>query len=168
MRRSTSVVAFAVLTLALGPKPAATQARPGLVSRLVWIAGCWEEAPRGGGHTTVEEQWMTPRAGAMIGMSRMVRGDTAMIEFERLRVFEHNGRAVFHAEPSDQPPADFETTRVSDTLVVFENAAHDFPQRVIYHKRGADSLLARIEGTTHGATRAVDYPYARVRCANQR
>ena len=35
---------------------------------------------------------------------------------------------------------------------------------VEFHKRGADSLLARIEGDVNGQARAVDFPSARVRC----
>ena len=106
---------------------------------------------------------MAPRGGQMIGMGRTVRGDS-VIEFEHLRIFARDGRAVYHAEPSGQTPADFTAATVGDTLVTFENTQHDFPQRVIYRKRGADSLLAWIEGTIGGRSRRVDFPYARVRC----
>jgi hypothetical protein len=112
----------------------------------------------------IEEHWMTPRAGFALGMSRTVRGDTMVTEFEQLRLFQRAGRAIFHAEPSGQTPTDFEAKAMSDTMVVFENATHDFPQRVIYRKRGADSLIARIEGTVNGQARGVDFPYARARC----
>ena len=107
---------------------------------------------------------MTPRAGLSLGVSRTVRADTMVTEFEQLRLFQRAGHAVYHAEPSGQSAADFEAKATSDTLVVFENAAHDFPQRIIYRKRGADSLVARIEGAMGGKSRAVDFAYARVRC----
>jgi hypothetical protein len=87
-----------------------------------------------------------------------------VVEFEQLRLFQRAGHAVYHAEPSGQTPTDFEAKSTSDTLVVFENAAHDFPQRVIYRKRGADSLIARIEGNMNGQARGIDFGYARVRC----
>lgn len=133
------------------------------VQKLSWFAGCWQrQAP--GGTSVVEEQWMAPRAGFALGISRTVRGDTAVTEFEQLRLFQRAGRAVYHAEPSGQPPADFEAQTTSDSLVVFENATHDFPQRIIYRKRGRDSLLARIEGTMRGQARGIDFPYARVPC----
>jgi hypothetical protein len=67
-------------------------------------------------------------------------------------------------QPFGQPPAEFIAASVSDTMVVFENPQHDFPQRVIYRKRGADSLIARIEGTMNGKSRGVDFPYAKGRC----
>jgi hypothetical protein len=48
--------------------------------------------------------------------------------------------------------------------VIFENQAHDYPQRVGY-KREGDSLLAWIDGTAGGKSRRVDFPYRRVACA---
>ena len=133
------------------------------VGQLSWIADCWRESS-GGGNRTVEEQWMAPRGGTMLGMSRTVRGDSALVEFEHLQLLKRAGRLVYHAEPSGQQPADFEARGVSDTLVTFENPTHDFPQRVIYRRRGADTLVARIEGTRDGQTRGVDFPYVRVKC----
>jgi hypothetical protein len=53
---------------------------------------------------------------------------------------------------------------ISDTMVVFENPAHDFPQRVGYQRRGADSLVAWIEGTMQGQARKIEFPYARATC----
>lgn len=99
-----------------------------------------------------------------MGSSRSIRGDTMVTEFEQLRLFQRGGRAVYHAEPSGQTGADFEAKSTSDTMVVFENATHDFPQRIIYRKRGADSLIARIEGTMNGQARGIDFPSVRVRC----
>ena len=107
---------------------------------------------------------MAPRRGTMLGMSRTARDDSVLVEFEHLQIFERSGRAVYHAEPSGQKPADFEARVVSDTLVTFENLAHDFPQRVTYRRRGADTLVARIEGVRNGQLRGVDFPYVRVRC----
>jgi len=99
----------------------------------------------------------------MLGMARTVRGDST-IEFEHLQILERGGRAVFHAEPSGQAAADFEARAVTDSTVTFENPEHDFPQRVIYRRRGRDSLIARIEGTRNGRVRGVDFPYARAAC----
>ena len=143
------------------PRPPSPKEGTSAVQQLNWIGGCWR---RKTATSVVDEQWMAPRAGMMLGTSRTVRGDTLVVEFEQLRIFQRAGHAVYHAEPSGQMPTDFEAQTTSDTLVVFENAAHDFPQRVIYRKRGADSLVARIEGTMGGQARGVDFPYARVSC----
>jgi hypothetical protein len=134
----------------------------GTVERLGWIAGCWRQSNAANART-IDEQWMTPRGGTMLGMSRTVRRDS-LVELEHLQILEQNGRVVYHAEPGGQPPADFEGRLVTDTLVLFENPTHDFPQRILYRRRGPDSLIARIEGSRNGHTRAVDFPYVRVPC----
>jgi hypothetical protein len=42
---------------------------------------------------------------------------------------------------------------------VFENPEHDFPQRVIYQRKGK-TLVGRIEGATSGAESALEWKYA--------
>lgn len=143
-------------------KPPSPKEGTTAVQQLKWMAGCWRQQAPG---STVDEQWMAPRAGMMLGLGRTVRGDTIVLEFEQLRIFQRAGHAVYHAEPSGQKPTDFEANATSDSLVVFENPTHDFPQRVIYRKRGADSLIGRIEGTLNGKVRGVDFPYMRVPCS---
>ena len=130
------------------------------VQDLGWLAGCWS---RGSGALVMEEHWMRPRAGAMLGMSRTIRRDT-MVEYEHLRIHDRAGKVVYVAMPSGQAVTEFETASTSDSAVTFENAAHDFPQRIVYRRRGADSLIARIEGTRAGQLRSVDFPFKRVPC----
>lgn len=149
-----------LMGLAVLACPLHAQATP--VQQLSWIAGCWRQSNPASGRT-VDEQWMAPGGRMMLGMARTVRGDS-VIEYEHLQILERGGRAVFHAEPSGQAPADFEARTVSDSAVTFENPAHDFPQRVIYRLRGRDSLIARIEGTRNGRVRGVDFPYRRAAC----
>jgi hypothetical protein len=124
------------------------------------MAGCWELTS---GTRVVEEQWTRPRGGMMLGVGRTVRGDT-LIEYEQVRLFERGGHLVYAAAPSGQAPAEFVSTVLSDSAVTFENPDHDFPQRVIYRRGRADSLLARVEGVSHGKLHGVDFPYAHVAC----
>ncbi len=130
-----------------------------LIDRAAFMKGCWE---RRAGTRIVEEQWMSPRGGTMLGISRTVRGDT-LIEYEYVRVFERNGRLVYAAQPARQQPAEFESTSIEANAIVFANPAHDFPQRIRYRLAG-DSLFARIEGTMNGQERGVDFRYARAVC----
>ena len=154
---------FVVLTAVFVPSAQHTLSaqRTNVVSHLSWISGCWQQTGANG--RLVEEQWMTPRGNTMMGMSRTVRGDS-LIEYEQLRIGERAGKAVYYALPSGQTASEFTAAAVSDTVVVFENPQHDFPQRIIYRKRGADSIVARIEGTMNGRSRGVDFPYAKVQC----
>ncbi|HEX6644626.1 MAG TPA: DUF6265 family protein [Gemmatimonadales bacterium] len=134
--------------------------RPADAGHLAWMAGCWEFTR---GETTVEEQWMAPRGGALIGMSRTVRGDR-MVAFESVVIrADSAGRLAYHAFPSGQAPAVFPAVEVTDSTAVFENPTHDFPQRILYRRRG-DTLSARVEGSRNGTLRGSDFPYQRTAC----
>jgi hypothetical protein len=152
----------AVAGIAIPRHPTFAQ-RAADVNQLGWLIGCWASRA---GTRLIEEQWMAPRGGTMLGMSRTVRNDT-LIEFEHLRVFQRGARVVYAAMPSGQAMAEFEAVATTDSVVVFENPAHDFPQRIIYRRRGADSLLARIEGSRAGVTRGVDFSYGKRGCGQE-
>jgi hypothetical protein len=45
--------------------------------------------------------------------------------------------------------------------VVFENKAHDYPQRIIYWLHGGNTLCARIEGQQGGEMRSSEWCWER-------
>lgn len=113
---------------------------------LAWIAGSWTGTIQG---VEMEEHWTKPNGGSMIGIHRDVaKGRT--VSFEFLRIEMQNDQLVYLSMPNGRSPATpFPLKELSGTRVVFENPAHDFPQRIIYWKDGHD-LRARIEGTMNG------------------
>jgi Domain of unknown function (DUF6265) len=135
-------------------------AQQATVDRVAWLQGCWRSTR---GEATIEEQWMAPRGGAMLGMGRTVRG-SKLVEYELVLIKEQEGRLAYEAHPSGQPTATFMATTATDTSVVFENPRHDFPQRVGYRRHGADALDAWVEGQADGKSRRVDFSYQRARC----
>jgi hypothetical protein len=134
----------------------AQETRPD-IGQLSWLAGCWSQVHPDG---LIEEQWMKPLGGSMLGMSRTVAGGRTR-EFEFLRIMMVDGALAYIARPSGQAEAAFPLKTLEDGLVVFENPGHDFPQRVIYRRHAGGSITARIEGTIDGAARGRDFPYTR-------
>jgi hypothetical protein len=151
-----------VLTAAIAAcAPGASHAQPASgIAGAAWLQGCWEAAsPR----HTIDEQWMAPHGGGMLGMSRTVRGGR-LVAHELIVLRELDGGLAYEAHPSGQPATAFLSVTVSDTVLLFENPAHDFPQRVGYRRIGTDSLLAWIDGNAGGEARRVEFRYARVAC----
>ncbi len=103
---------------------------------------------------------MAPLGGTMLGMSRTVRGGTTR-EYEFLQIRDVDGALAYIARPSGQAEATFRVKTLSASEVIFEDPAHDFPQRIIYRRNDDGSLTARIEGTMNGQARGVDFPYTR-------
>ena len=85
-----------------------------------------------------------------------------IVEHEFLQIREVNGKLAYVAKPSGQAEATFAIKTISDGEVVFENPAHDFPQRILY-RRTPDGVTARVEGTRNGQTRGSDFVYTRCR-----
>jgi hypothetical protein len=148
----------AILVVLLSSIPA-TGGTPSGLDRIAWLQGCWSLAS---GDRTVEEQWMAPRGGAMLGTGRTVK-DGRLVEYEFVIIRERGDSLVYQAHPSGQPSVEFVSTNVGAASVVFENAQHDFPQRIGYRRRGA-GLDAWIEGTAGGKSRRVAFPYERMAC----
>jgi hypothetical protein len=148
-------VAFASMALVLF---AAAQNPSSDLTQLGWLAGCWQIAR---GEQVIDEQWMSPRSGVMLGMSRTVRGGrTIATEFVTLRVVD--GRVVYEANPSGQKPTAFPATSVAPDRAVFENPSHDYPKRITYERRGDTAITAAIDDGAGG--KRVDYPFRRVMC----
>jgi hypothetical protein len=124
------------------------------------MAGCWRQIQAG---QVIDEVWLAPAGGALIGLSRSVEGDS-LRNHETMLVRARLNGLVFEASPSGQPPAVFMATVVTDTSILFENPTHDFPQAIRYARHGEDSLLAMISGTVRDRQRSINYAYARAPC----
>jgi hypothetical protein len=146
-----------LLAVMMAPSLASAQTS---IDRVAWMQGCWQLMS---GDRTVEEHWMSPRGGTMLGSARTVRAGK-LVEHEFVLLAERDGRLAYEAHPSGQPPATFLSKELDTESVVFEDPKHDFPQRIGYRKDAADRMLAWIEGTTAGTVRRVEFPMQRVDC----
>jgi hypothetical protein len=54
--------------------------------------------------------------------------------------------------------------RLNDSVAVFENLQHLFPQRIAYRRQIDGSLLAAIEGEEKGKPKRIEFPMQRVKC----
>ncbi len=133
------------------------------IDSLVFLSGCWEiSTPER--KLLVSEQWMSPAGFAMIGMGRTVRNGK-MGSYEFLRIVQDDTGIHYIAKPSQsKSETSFKLVKWAANEAVFENPAHDFPQRIIYKLSGTDSLAARIEGTMNGKATGMDFPYVRGKC----
>jgi hypothetical protein len=153
-------IAAAALVLTLAPSVFAADA-PARVDDFAFAAGCWQAVDGG---ATMEEQWSRPAGGVMLGTARVVSGGRAVFtEFVEVRE-KPEGLVMTVALGIGKPSTSF--TRIASAAgeVVFENKAHDFPQRVRYRNDGKDALHARVEGTQNGQAKGEEFPYKRVAC----
>jgi hypothetical protein len=149
-------LACALIVMTAATTAAAQSPGKPSISELAWLAGSWVGESRG---IRMEEHWTAPAGNSMVGMHRDVgKGRTMLFEF--LRIEQQGDQIVYLSMPNGRSPATpFALKELSGTRVVFENPKHDFPQRIIYWKDGAD-LRARIEGTENGKTGGEEWRWA--------
>jgi hypothetical protein len=126
---------------------------------LAFMTGCWKFERSG---RLVEEHWLAPAGGSLMGVSRTVAGGKT-VEYEFLQIRDLPEGLTYIATPANQPEARFKMASKTSDEIVFENPTHDFPQRIRYRREG-EALHARIEGTTNGKARGIDFPYQRAAC----
>lgn len=142
------MIAAAVLALALLADGAAD------VARLGWMAGTWVREADG---VTVRETWLAPVGGSMAGAGQTNRpGRKPFIE--HMKITAEPAGATFTALVPGQPPTAFVLKPGAEGEAVFENPAHDYPQRVIYRRCGED-LCAAVEGRVKGELKREAWRY---------
>ena len=136
-------------------EPAPGPAAAARVADLAWMAGLWEGDKDGARN---EEQWLAPAGGTMLGVSRtLAGGKTVFIEF--MRIEETAGKVVMTVYPAAGAGVPFTLARSGPAEAVFENPAHDFPQRILYRRDTGEKLFARIESIAPGGPPGSDYHF---------
>jgi hypothetical protein len=121
---------------------------------LSWLAGDWRRCKDG---EIVEERWLGPRGGLLVGANLTSKKDKA--SFENLRIAASEGSWTYWAAPMGRTPVPFHMTEAGAQRAVFANPEHAFPARIVYWREG-DELLARIEGTIKDQPAAVEWRFA--------
>ena len=110
------------------------------IGQLGWLSGHWRTEAQGQEWT--EEIWSSAEGRSLVGLNRTVRGDeTHAFEFMRIAADAHG--PAFFGSPGGAPAVRFAMVEARHGVVAFENAAHDYPQRIVYRREG-DTLIATI------------------------
>jgi hypothetical protein len=138
-----TILGFGMLsTLSVNTAPT-QEGRPparATIADVAWLEDVWV---LDGTSVNIEERWMPPAGGAMLGVSRTVKGDR-MVAFEFLRIVERDGGLVYVAQPNGRPFTEFVLTAAGPRTATFENPAHDFPKLISYTLREDGTLEVRI------------------------
>jgi hypothetical protein len=106
-----------------------------------WLAGAWLMCGRG---QEISETWVGEGSGVLVGVG-LTRGANGRVSFEHMRIAPNAAGVVsFYGSPDGAAATEFPSVSQGERRIVFENLAHDFPQRVIYAREGR-TLTARVE-----------------------
>jgi hypothetical protein len=141
------------------PAPPAETAFDALVPKLV---GDWLDDTSEPG-ALVHEQWQRLADGSFEGLGFvMVEQDTVFIERLAIRP-EADGTMAYQVRVPSQNRGEEVSFRLSGCAgdsMVFENPAHDFPQRIVYAMQPDGTWQARVSGPgKEGGTRVLSYRF---------
>ena len=150
-RLLVAVLGFTLSLLLVGCAPSSQKQLPPADQRLApvaWLAGTWVSVDDRRPQRRFEEHWTSAAGGSMLGVNRMIDGDVTMsYEFLRI-VVEDLARIAYLASPEGrQPPTRFVLVESAPGLVIFENKAHDFPQRISYRRTAETTMEVEISGS---------------------
>ena len=120
------------------------------IEKAAWLTGNW-------GHTTPEgaltEKWVKVNDSVMHGESYFVVDAKDTVFAETIELAETKGKLVYTVTvpgQNNEQPVPFEMTSATENQMVFENPAHDYPNKIVYNKINNDSLVAEISGMQKG------------------
>ena len=132
------------------------QTKPTL-DQLSWLSGCWEGRQ---GDSLLEEHWSKPEGESTLGFGRTIKNNKTVF-YEFLQIRESAG-LVYIAQVQGGQPVQFGLTNQGPDKFAFQNATHDFPQKIIYQRQGL-MLLTVIEGLQKGKQVREEFLFKRVR-----
>jgi hypothetical protein len=120
-----------------------SQVKDNSLEKFDWIIDNWIA---GDENSITRERWTKESDTILRGKSYTIKsGDTV---FSEQLSIEKRGDGIYYvAVVKHNPgPVDFKLTLLSERKAVFENPAHDFPQKITYIHEYDGSLFAQIEG----------------------
>lgn len=127
-----------------------------------WISGYWEMTTPDG--STVTESWIRTSDSTYTGVGKFIDSTGKVLTTEEIVLALRGDKLWYIPAINNQnggQPVNFKEVQFADTMVVFENKEHDFPQRIIYRKTPDGNLLAYIEGEINGEMQKIEYPYTK-------
>lgn len=143
------------------------------LSQLSWLKGCWRTAAPAEAESgaVITEVWVAPPMPAMLGYAYTI-GEGQVQGWEQTRIEMIDGWPHFVAMPNGGTPVRFRLRDPNDMIhlddqpdgfATFENADHDYPQRVTYARYG--NRLHASTSDINGGNR-IEFEYRRISCSS--
>lgn len=126
-----------------------------------WLIGEWEKKDSLG---TLKEIWTTKDDSTYTGESYYFQNEKDTLHNEQIELVQEGEHLIYRAtvkgENNDEA-VPFQMTKDGDSLLVFENPKHDYPQKIEYKLLKNGSLVATISGKQSGKISSESYPMNR-------
>jgi hypothetical protein len=128
-----------------------------------WLLGEWEKKDCLG---TLKEIWTTQDDSTYAGQSYYFQNEKDTLHNEQIELVQEGENLIYKAivkgENNDEA-VPFQLTKDEDSLLVFENPKHDYPQKIEYKLQKNGSIVATISGKQRGKVSSESYPMNKVK-----
>lgn len=119
------------------------------IEKMNWLIGYWELKLNEG---LLVESWTKANDSIFIGKSYFLKGSDT-IHSEKIQLTQSKENLFYSptvAGQNNDKAINFKLTSINETLFVFENPAHDYPQKISYSIENTTSFTATISGKMQG------------------
>ena len=121
-----------------------------------WLEGKWAGTSK---DLNSFEEWQPLEGNLLEGVGGGMSG-TDTVFSEKIKI-EQRGEDIFYsvAVEGNDASVGFKFTGYKNDSIIFENPAHDFPQRVVYYRTSNDKLYACVDGKDTGVYSRIEFSY---------
>lgn len=115
-----------------------------------WLLGEWETKDSLG---MLTEAWQTLDDSTYVGQSFYITPKNDTVHRETIELMQKDQFLIYSTSikgEDDNEPTPFQMTESTDSLLVFENPKHNYPQKIRYQRNADKSMLAIISGKQNG------------------
>lgn len=123
-----------------------------------WLLGEWEKKDSLG---TLKEIWTSEDDSTFIGKSYYIQNEKDTLHDEQIELMQDGEHLIYTATvkgENNDTPIQFQMTKDEDSLLVFENPKHDYPQKIQYKLLKNGSIIATISGKQNKKISSESYP----------
>ena len=123
-----------------------------------WLVGEWEKTDSLG---TLKEIWQASNDSTYSGQSYYIQNEKDTLHKEQIELVQDQEHLIYSATiqgENNDTSVPFQMMKDEDSVLVFENPKHDYPQKIEYKLLKNHSLVAIISGKVKGKITSESYP----------
>lgn len=128
-----------------------------------WLLGEWEKNDSLG---VLKEIWTTLDDSTYKAKSYYIINKKDTVHNETIELMQEGEFLIYRAKVMGQnnnQSIPFQLIKDSDSLLVFENKKHEYPQKIEYQLQKNNVLTAKISGKHNGKTSSESYPMKKIK-----
>ncbi len=128
-----------------------------------WLLGEWEKSDSLG---ILKEIWISKDDSTFVGQSYYIQNKKDTLHNEQIELIQDGEHLIYSATikgENNDASVPFQMTKDQDSLLVFENPKHDYPQKIQYKLEKNGSIVATVSGKQNGKSNSESYPMTKIK-----